>query len=96
MKTVMQLGPHQASCLLEFAYHMPGTVKGVRPGSRQAVPLLVRRVKRTVSSVFVPESTEVVNEMVEDLSLQLLDATVLVGLVTLLVCVALVLTARTR
>ena len=92
----MQLGPHQASCLLEFACHMPGTVRGMRPGSRQSVPLLVRRVTRTASSVFVPESAEVVREMVEDLSLQLLDATVLVSLVTLLVCVALVLTARTR
>jgi len=93
MNLVMQLGPYQASCLMQLLYHVPGAVKGVRPASRQALPLLLRRVRRTASSVVVLETTEVVSEMLEDLSLQLLDATLLVALA---LCVALVLAARAR
>ena len=96
MHLFMQVGPHQLSCLMEIACHVPGSIKGMRLGSRQALPLVLRRVRRTASSVLVPESIEVVSECLEDLSLELLDTTVLVCLVTVVVCVALLRTKRAR
>jgi len=49
----MQLGPHLVSCLLELARQVPSAAQGVRIGARLALPLALRRVRRTADVLAV-------------------------------------------
>ena len=51
----------------------------MRIGARLALPLALRRVRRTAAAVLAPEAVAVVSEMVEDLSLELLDVLAVLG-----------------
>lgn len=69
----MQFGPRLIACVFEITSHVPSTGKGIRPCSRLAAPLALRRLRRVVSDVIKGETADIVEEIAEDLSMAAMD-----------------------